>query len=245
MPRVKGGTVTRRRHKKILKLTKGQYGTRHRLFRRANEAMMKSLWYAYRDRRRRRRDLRRLWITRINAAARLHGLSYSRLINGLHKAEIEVDRKVLADIAVHDPEGFGAIAEAAKAGLEQQQRVLRPGRRRGLLVPGHGSRDLRRQRLDLGGGRRRSRHHRRSDVDLAECRFAGLRDGGIGTGDGPLPGPDGADPLRARTLGVTRGENQHQANAKVEIEPIYKGITQIIGVMMAIDRGVCDEKRLA
>jgi large subunit ribosomal protein L20 len=115
MPRVKGGTVTRRRHKKILKLTKGQYGTKSKLFRRANEAMMKSLWYAYRDRRQRRRDLRRLWITRINAAARQHGLSYSRFIYGLKQAHIELDRKVLADIAVRDAESFARLVEKAKA----------------------------------------------------------------------------------------------------------------------------------
>jgi large subunit ribosomal protein L20 len=114
MPRAKGGTVTRRRHKKILNLTKGQYGTRHRLFRRANEAMMKSLWYAYRDRRRRRRDLRRLWVTRINAAARLNGMTYSRFIYGLKQAAIELDRKSLADIAVRDPETFGKIVEEAQ-----------------------------------------------------------------------------------------------------------------------------------
>jgi large subunit ribosomal protein L20 len=117
MPRVKGGTVTRRRHKKILKLTKGQYGTRHRLFRRANEAMMKSLWYAYRDRRQRRRDLRRLWITRINAAARMNGLSYSRFIYGLKQANIELDRKSLADLAVRDAETFGQIVEEAQKAI--------------------------------------------------------------------------------------------------------------------------------
>ncbi|GAB4569043.1 MAG: 50S ribosomal protein L20 [Anaerolineae bacterium] len=112
--RVKRGYVSRRRHKKVLKLTKGQWGTKHRLFRRANEAMMKSLWYAYRDRRQRRRDLRRLWITRINAAARLNGTTYSRLIHGLKVADIELDRKVLADIAVRDPQTFTAIVEAAR-----------------------------------------------------------------------------------------------------------------------------------
>lgn len=111
--RVKRGYVSRRRHKKVLKITKGQWGTKHRLFRRANEAMMKSLWYSYRDRRQRRRDLRRLWITRINAAARLNGTTYSRLIHGLKQAEIELDRKVLADIAVRDPQTFSAIVEAA------------------------------------------------------------------------------------------------------------------------------------
>ncbi len=111
--RVKGGTVTRRRHKKIIRLVKGQYGTRGRLFRRSNEAMLKSLWYAYRDRRTRRRDLRRLWIVRINAASRQNGLSYSRLMHALKQANIELDRKVLAHMAVHDPEGFSAVVQAA------------------------------------------------------------------------------------------------------------------------------------
>lgn len=120
MPRVKRGVVAHRRHKKILKQAKGYYGARSRIFRVAKQAVTKAGQYAYRDRRQRKRQFRALWITRINAAARLHGLSYSRLINGLNKAEIEVDRKVLADIAVHDPEAFGAIAEAAKAGLEMQ-----------------------------------------------------------------------------------------------------------------------------
>jgi len=114
MSRVKRGVVTRRRHKKILKMTKGQWGTKHRLFRRANEAMMKSQWYAYRDRRNRRRDLRRLWITRINAAARLSGLSYSRLIHGLKAANVELDRKILADLAVRDPQTSASIVELAK-----------------------------------------------------------------------------------------------------------------------------------
>ncbi|MBN1200753.1 MAG: 50S ribosomal protein L20 [Anaerolineae bacterium] len=114
MSRVKGGYVTRRRHKKILKMTKGQWGTKHRLFRRANEAMMKSEWYAYRDRRSRRRDLRRLWITRINAAARLNGMSYSRLIHALKQANIELDRKILADIAVRDASTFARIVEQVK-----------------------------------------------------------------------------------------------------------------------------------
>jgi large subunit ribosomal protein L20 len=112
--RVKGGFTTRRRHKKILKLTSGQRMTKHSLFRRANEAMMKSLWYAYRDRRQRRRDLRRLWIARINAASRLNGLSYSRLIHGLKQANVALDRKVLADIAVRDPHAFASIVETAR-----------------------------------------------------------------------------------------------------------------------------------
>src|SRR5688572_20234286 len=114
MTRTKGGIVTRRRHKKIIKMVKGQYGTRGRLFRRSNEAMMKSLWYAYRDRRNRRRDLRRLWIIRINAAARMNGLSYSRLMNALKRSGIELDRKSLAAIAVHDPQTFSRIADIAK-----------------------------------------------------------------------------------------------------------------------------------
>lgn len=112
--RVKRGYVSRRRHNKILKRTKGQWGTKHRLFRRANEAMMRSLWYAYRDRRQRRRDLRRLWITRINAAARLNDTTYSRMMHGLKQAEIELDRKILADIAVRDPQTFTRLVEAAR-----------------------------------------------------------------------------------------------------------------------------------
>lgn len=115
MTRVKGGTVTRRRHKKVLKSTKGQYGTKHRLFRRANEAMMKSLKYAYRDRRNRRRELRRLWIVRINAAARQNGLSYSRFMHGLKQAGVELDRKVLAELAVSDNTAFAQLVEIAKS----------------------------------------------------------------------------------------------------------------------------------
>jgi large subunit ribosomal protein L20 len=117
VPRVKGGYTPSRRHHKVLRLMKGQRGTRHRLFRRANEAMLKSLWYAYRDRRNRKRDFRRLWIARINAAARLNGISYSRMMYGLGAAGIEVDRKILADMAVHDPNAFGKLAEAAKAAV--------------------------------------------------------------------------------------------------------------------------------
>jgi len=113
--RVKGGSRTRYRHKKITRQTKGYYGTRHRLWRRANEAWMKAQWYAYRDRRTRRRELRRLWIQRINAAARKNGLSYSRFIHRLKKAKVELDRKLLADIAVRDPETFAQIVEVAKA----------------------------------------------------------------------------------------------------------------------------------
>jgi large subunit ribosomal protein L20 len=115
MARTKGGIVTRRRHKKILKMTKGQWDTKHKLFRRANEAMMKSLWYAYRDRRQRRRDLRRLWIVRINAAARMNATTYSRLMHDLKASNIELDRKVLADIAVRDAAAFSAIVGAIQA----------------------------------------------------------------------------------------------------------------------------------
>jgi large subunit ribosomal protein L20 len=115
MPRVKGGPQGYRRHKKILKITKGQFGTRHRLFRRANEAMLKSLWYAYRDRRTRKRDLRKLWITRINAAARQNGISYSRLIYAMKQADISLNRKILADLAVRDAQAFTAIVEKAKS----------------------------------------------------------------------------------------------------------------------------------
>jgi len=115
--RVKGGSVTRRRHNKVLKLTKGQYGTKHRLFRRANEAMMKSLKYAYRDRRNRRRELRRLWIARINAAARQNGLSYSRFMHGLSEANVGLNRKVLAELAVNDNTAFAQLVELAKSAL--------------------------------------------------------------------------------------------------------------------------------
>jgi large subunit ribosomal protein L20 len=115
MPRVKTGIVRRQHHKKILKLTKGQFGTRHRLFRRANEAMLKSLWYSYRDRRTRRRDLRNLWIARINAAARLNGITYSRLIHAMKEAHINLNRKMLADLAVRDPQAFAAVVAQAKS----------------------------------------------------------------------------------------------------------------------------------
>jgi len=112
--RVKGGPQGHRRHKKVLKLTKGQRGSKHLLFRRANEAMLKSLWYATRDRRVRKRDLRRLWIARINAAARLNGTTYSRLVAAMKKANIELNRKMLADIAVRDPGAFAAVVAKAK-----------------------------------------------------------------------------------------------------------------------------------
>ncbi len=117
MARTKGGYVTRHYHKKVLKLTKGQWGTRHRLFRRATEAMMKSLWYSYRDRRQRRRQLRVLWIARINAAARKENLNYSRLVNGLKRANVELDRKILSDIAVRDAATFSQIVSVAKSAL--------------------------------------------------------------------------------------------------------------------------------
>ncbi|MCW5875388.1 MAG: 50S ribosomal protein L20 [Anaerolineales bacterium] len=111
MARVKTGITRRKRHQKVLKATKGQFGTRSKLFKRANEAMLKSLWYAYRDRRNRKRDLRSLWITRINAAARLNGTSYSRLMSAFKKANIGVNRKMLAEIAVHDPQAFKALVQ--------------------------------------------------------------------------------------------------------------------------------------
>ena len=115
MPRAKGGPRTRRRHNKVLKLTKGQFGGKHRLWRRSHEAMMKSLWYAHRDRRNRKRDFRRLWIARINAASRQNGLSYSRFMHGLKQAGIELDRKILADLAVHDEATFARLVEAVKS----------------------------------------------------------------------------------------------------------------------------------
>ena len=115
MARVKGGPQGYRRHKKVLKYTKGQRGSKHLLFRRANEAMLKSMWYSSRDRRVRRRDLRKLWIVRINAAARLNGTTYSRLVAALKKASININRKMLADLAVRDPQAFAAVAAQAKA----------------------------------------------------------------------------------------------------------------------------------
>jgi large subunit ribosomal protein L20 len=118
MARVKRGVVAGRRHKKILKKAKGYFNARRKVFRAAKQAVIKAGQYAYRDRRQKKREFRALWIARINAAARVHGLSYSRLINGLGKAGIEIDRKVLADIAVNDAQAFGAIAEKAKAALE-------------------------------------------------------------------------------------------------------------------------------
>ncbi len=117
MSRVKRGNVLRKRHKKVLKLAKGFRGTRSKLFKVANQAVMKSLKYAYRDRRNKRRNLRRLWITRINAAARLHGLSYSQFSFGLKRANIDVNRKFLADLAVRDKDAFAKIAQQAKEAL--------------------------------------------------------------------------------------------------------------------------------
>jgi large subunit ribosomal protein L20 len=117
MPRVKRGVVAKRRHKKVLKQAKGYYGARSRIFRVAKQAVTKAGQYAYRDRRQRKRQFRSLWITRINAQSRANGLNYSRLINGLKKASIELDRRVLADLAVHDKPAFAAIVEQAKAAL--------------------------------------------------------------------------------------------------------------------------------
>lgn len=117
MPRVKRGVVARRRHKKILKQAKGYYGARSRVFRVAKQAVIKAGQYAYRDRRQRKRQFRALWIARINAGARINGLSYSRLIAGLKKASVEIDRKVLADLAVHEKAAFAAIVEKAKTAL--------------------------------------------------------------------------------------------------------------------------------
>lgn len=115
MSRVKRGVAAHKRHKKVLALTKGHWGARHRLYRTAHESMLHALAYAYRDRRNRKRDFRRLWIQRINAAARLHGLSYSRLIHGLSRANVTVDRKMLAELAVNDPGAFAELATLAKA----------------------------------------------------------------------------------------------------------------------------------
>jgi len=117
MARVKTGVVRRRRHKKILKLAKGFYSGRRKHFRKAKEQLERSLVYAYRDRRTKKRDFRRLWIIRINAACRLNGMSYSRFINALNKANIQLDRKILADMAMNDPKAFTAVIEQAKTAL--------------------------------------------------------------------------------------------------------------------------------
>ncbi len=114
MARVKGGPQGHLRHKKLLKLTEGYHASRHKLYRRANEAFMKSMWYAFRDRRTRKREMRKLWIARINAAARLNGLSYSRFIAGMKKANVQLNRKMMADVAVRDPKAFSKLAEMAK-----------------------------------------------------------------------------------------------------------------------------------
>ena len=114
MARVKGGPQGQLRHKKVLKITKGQRGAKHRLFKRANEAMLKSLWYATRDRRIRKRDMRKLWIARINAAARLNGTTYSKLVAALKKANIVLNRKILSDMAIRDPQTFAAVVAKTK-----------------------------------------------------------------------------------------------------------------------------------
>ena len=119
MPRVKGGSKTRQRRKKVLKMAKGYVAGRGRLYRTAVDAVHRALAYSYRHRRTKKRDFRRLWITRINAAARIHGLSYSRLMDALRKAHIELDRKILADLAVSDPGAFSKIAEKAKASIQR------------------------------------------------------------------------------------------------------------------------------
>lgn len=117
MPRAKGGVVLRRRHNKVLKITKGQRMSRHLLWRRAQEAMLHSLFYATRDRRQRKRDMRQLWIARINAAARLNGITYSRLMHAMRQANIVLDRKIMADLAVRDPQAFARVVEVARAAL--------------------------------------------------------------------------------------------------------------------------------
>ena len=117
MARVKRGTTAHARHKKVLGRAKGYYGRRKNVYRVATQAVTKAGQYAYRDRKQRKREFRALWIVRINAAARLNGLNYARFINGLLRASIEIDRKVLADLAVHEPEAFAVLAEQAKAAL--------------------------------------------------------------------------------------------------------------------------------
>lgn len=114
MARVKGGVTARKRHKRVLKQAKGYYGAKSKLYRPANQAVMKSLSYAYSGRKQRKRDFRKLWISRINAAARQNGMNYSTFINGLKKANIEINRKMLSEMAIHDPDGFKELVEIAK-----------------------------------------------------------------------------------------------------------------------------------
>ena len=121
MPRVKRGVTARKKHKKVLKRTEGHWGARHKLIKTARESMMHALRYSYRDRRNRKRDMRQLWITRINAASRMYGIKYSELVHGLALAQVDVDRKILADLAVTDLAAFGALAKAARAALDQQK----------------------------------------------------------------------------------------------------------------------------
>lgn len=121
MPRVKRGVIARNKHKKVLNRTEGHYGARHRLIKTARESMMHALRYAYRDRRNRKRDMRQLWITRINAAARLYGMRYGDLIHGLQLASVAIDRKILADLAVTDLATFGVIVKTAQAALEAKK----------------------------------------------------------------------------------------------------------------------------
>ena len=118
MPRVKRGVPAHKRHKKLLKMAEGHRATRKNLYRPAHESVMRSMAYMYRDRRNRKRDMRRLWITRINAAARMHGVSYSKLMHAIHTANIDVDRKILAELAVHDEDAFTALVQAALATIE-------------------------------------------------------------------------------------------------------------------------------
>ncbi len=118
MPRTKGGVVSRRRRNRVLKLAKGYFGSKHTLYRTANQQVMKSLSYAYRDRKRRKRDFRRLWIARINAAARLNGLSYNKLMFGLRKGNIDINRKMLSEIAINDAAGFTVICDKVKEAIK-------------------------------------------------------------------------------------------------------------------------------
>lgn len=119
MPRVKTGVVRRRRHKKVLKLAKGFYSGRRKHFRKAKEQLERSLYYSFRDRKQKKRDFRKLWIIRINAACRLNGINYSSFMNGIHKGGIELDRKILADMAMNDPKAFSLVVEASKAALKK------------------------------------------------------------------------------------------------------------------------------
>ena len=161
MPRVKGGTIHRARRKKVMKLAKGYFGSKHRLYKTAREQVMHSLTYAYRDRRQKKRDFRKLWITRINAACRENNISYSKFINGLSKAGVEINRKMLSEIAIDNPAAFAEIVNVAKAGLE------------GKAVP---AKKVEKKETNAEVKKEEKAEAKKESVDLSKLTVAELRD---------------------------------------------------------------------